>query len=68
VLVVAERHGRGESSGLEVGDTVAQLFRFADDGLCVRVEEYYDRDEAMSAAGLHGPVKSDSATRNKSNR
>jgi ketosteroid isomerase-like protein len=63
VVVVAERRGRGESSGLEVADVVFQVFHFGD-GLCRRVEEFYDRDEALTAAGAAGSVKSDSATRN----
>jgi uncharacterized protein len=63
VVVVAERRGRGESSGLEVADVVFQVFHFSD-GLCRRVEEFYDRDEALTAADAAGSVKSDSATRN----
>ena len=64
VVVVAERRGRGESSGLEVADTVFQVFRFGPDGLCARVEEFYDRAEALAAADVAGSVKSDSRTRN----
>jgi ketosteroid isomerase-like protein len=60
VVVVTERRGRGESSGLEVADSVVQVFSFGDDDLCYRVEEYYDRDLALAAAGIAGSVKSES--------
>jgi uncharacterized protein len=63
VVVVTERRGRGESSGLEVADTVVQVFRFGTAGLCERVDEFYDRDQALAAAGAAGPVKSDTGTR-----
>jgi uncharacterized protein len=64
VVVVTERRGRGESSGLEVADTIYQVFHFAGSGVCTRVEEFYDRAQALAAAGAAGSVKSDSATRN----
>src|SRR5262245_40601391 len=48
VVVIARRQGRGEHSGLEVSDRVIQVFDF-EDGICVRVHEYYDRDAALSA-------------------
>lgn len=48
VVVVARRQGRGEHSGLEISDRVIQVFDF-EDGTCVRVREYYDRDAALSA-------------------
>lgn len=46
VVVIARRSGRGEHSGLEVSDRVVQIFSFEGDK-CVRVREYYDRDEAF---------------------
>src|SRR4051794_27041243 len=48
VIVVAERQGRGEHSGLQVSDHVIQVFEFEGDQ-CVRVKEYYDRDTAFSS-------------------
>ena len=48
VVVVAQRQGRGEHSGLEVSDRVIQVFEFEDDK-CVRVKEYYDRDSALAS-------------------
>jgi ketosteroid isomerase-like protein len=51
VVVVARRQGRGKQSGLEVSDRVAQVFSF-EDGVCVRVEEFYDRAKALQAAGV----------------
>jgi uncharacterized protein len=65
VVVVAERRGRGESSGLEVADTIFQVFRFDGSDVCTRVEEFYDRAQALAAAGAVGSVKSESASRNK---
>jgi ketosteroid isomerase-like protein len=50
VLVVARRAGRGEHSGIEIADTVVQLFSFGEDGRCFRVREFYDRDQALEAA------------------
>jgi ketosteroid isomerase-like protein len=47
-VVVARRQGKGEHSGLEISDRVIQVFDF-EDGKCVRVHEYYDRDAALSA-------------------
>lgn len=46
VVAYARRKGRGEHSGLEVSDHVIQVFSFEGDK-CVRVREFYDRDEAM---------------------
>ena len=51
VVVMARRQGRGEQSGLEVSDRVAQVFTFEGD-VCMRVEEFYDRGEALRAAGV----------------
>jgi ketosteroid isomerase-like protein len=48
IVVVARRQGKGEHSGLEISDRVIQVFDF-EDGKCVRVHEYYDRDAALSA-------------------
>jgi ketosteroid isomerase-like protein len=48
VVVVARRQGKGEHSGLEISDRVIQVFDF-DDGICIRVREYYDRGAALSA-------------------
>ncbi len=48
VVVVARRQGKGEHSGLEISDRVIQVYDF-EDGVCVRVREYYDRSAALSA-------------------
>ena len=48
VVVIARRQGRGEHSGLQVSDRVIQVFDF-EDGKCVRVHEYYDRDAALNS-------------------
>jgi uncharacterized protein len=50
VLVVARRKGRGEHSGLEVSDQVIQVFTFEGEK-CVRVQEFYDRADALRAIG-----------------
>ncbi len=47
VVVIARRLGRGEQSGIDVEDTIIQVFSFGADGKCFRVREFYDRDEAM---------------------
>jgi ketosteroid isomerase-like protein len=43
--------GRGVVSGIQVEMEQAQVWTFRD-GKAVRVEEYFDRDEALRAAGL----------------
>jgi uncharacterized protein len=53
VVVIARRQGRGEHSGLQVSDRVIQVYDF-EDGKCVRVHEYYDRDAALSSVGTEG--------------
>jgi uncharacterized protein len=62
VVVTALRSGRGEHSGLEVSDRVVQVFTFAGDK-CVRVNEYYDRAEALRSVGANdAPGAADSTT------
>jgi len=51
VLVTVRYVGRGESSGLEIDQTVFSLFRFRD-GKVVSLRDYSTRDEALEAAGL----------------
>jgi ketosteroid isomerase-like protein len=51
VVVVTRRRGRGEQSGLQVSDTVVQVFTF-DGDTCVRVREFYDKQKALKAAGM----------------
>jgi len=46
VLVDAHRIAKGEQSGVEIEESVFQLFTFGSDGRCVRVQEFYDRDLA----------------------
>jgi len=50
VVVTALRSGRGEKSGLDVSDTVIQVFSFEGE-TCVRVRESYDKAEALRAIG-----------------
>ena len=50
VVVVARRSGRGEQSGVDIADTVVQVFSFGADDRCFRVREFYDRAEALEAA------------------
>lgn len=47
VVAVVRRSGRGEQSGIDVADTLAQVFSFGVDGKCFRVQEFADRDEAL---------------------
>jgi uncharacterized protein len=56
VVVTALRSGRGEHSGLEVSDQVVQIFTFAGEK-CVRVQEYYDRAEALRSVGAEGAAE-----------
>jgi ketosteroid isomerase-like protein len=51
VLLVADYHARGRTSGAEVRGTVIWLYRFRR-GKIARVEGYASRDEALKAAGL----------------
>ena len=61
VLVFARRQGRGEHSGLQVSDRVIQVFDF-EDGKCVRVHEYYDRDAALRSVQEKAAAVEDQAT------
>ena len=45
--------GRGTTSGAPVEMEQAQIWTFRE-GRVVRVEEYFDRTEALEAAGLSG--------------
>ncbi len=49
VVVIARRSGRGEQSGVDVADTIAQVFSFGPGGKCYRVREFADREEALRA-------------------
>jgi ketosteroid isomerase-like protein len=51
VLLVADHHARGRSSGVEVHTTVVWLYGFRD-GKIARVEGQASRAEALKAAGL----------------
>jgi ketosteroid isomerase-like protein len=53
VLAVVKRSGVGRQSGLEVSDTVCQVFFFDEDGKCSLVREFYDRKAAFVAAGIN---------------
>jgi ketosteroid isomerase-like protein len=50
VIATAQRSGVGEHSGLAVSDTVIQVFSF-DGDTCVRVQEFYDRADALRSVG-----------------
>lgn len=52
VVVIAHRWARNEITGLRIADKIAQVFSFDGDDKCVRVQEFYDRATAMTAAGL----------------
>jgi ketosteroid isomerase-like protein len=51
VLLVADHHARGRSSGVEVHGTVVWLYSFRR-GKIARVEAYATRGEALKAGGL----------------
>jgi ketosteroid isomerase-like protein len=51
VLVTARYVGRGESSGIELDQTFATLYRLRD-GKAVSMRDYLTRAEALEAAGL----------------
>jgi ketosteroid isomerase-like protein len=57
VVVFARRSGRGEHSGLDVSDHVAQVFTFEGEK-CVRVREFYDRGEALRSIGAEDLAES----------
>jgi ketosteroid isomerase-like protein len=50
VIAEAVRRGKGEHGGPEISDHVIQVFTFSGDK-CVRVQEFYDRDEALRWVG-----------------
>jgi ketosteroid isomerase-like protein len=51
--IVSRLHftGRGKGSGIDVDQRVYQVFEFRDNSI-VRIDEFYDRAEALEAAGL----------------
>ena len=51
VLVTVRYVGRGVSTGLEIDQTFASLYRFRD-GKTVSMRDYSTREEAIEAAGL----------------
>ena len=51
VLVTVRYVGRGESTGLEIDQTFASLYRLRD-GKTVSMRDYSTRAEALEAAGL----------------
>ncbi|MDX6586764.1 MAG: SnoaL-like domain [Solirubrobacterales bacterium] len=55
VLAVVKRSGVGRQSGLEVSDTVCQVYFFDEDGKCSLVREFYDRKAANAAVGITQP-------------
>jgi ketosteroid isomerase-like protein len=61
VVVVARRQGRGEHSGLQISDRVIQVFHFDENAKCIEVDEYYDRDAALSAVRGERPDQAERA-------
>jgi ketosteroid isomerase-like protein len=57
VVVMTRRTGRGEHSGVEIADTVVQVFTFRDDDKCIRVREFYDRAQALESIGLSAKAR-----------
>jgi ketosteroid isomerase-like protein len=53
VLVVATEVGRGAISGAEVRSTNYELLTIRD-GMILRIREFYEKDNALEAAGLRG--------------
>ena len=53
VVAVVRRLGIGSVSGVEVQERVLQVFTLRD-GKAIRCEEFYDRQQALEAAGLAG--------------
>jgi ketosteroid isomerase-like protein len=51
VLVLTRQSGRGKHSGVLLDRELGDLFTFRD-GKIVRLESYWNRDEAVRAAGL----------------
>jgi ketosteroid isomerase-like protein len=56
-LVMAKDRLTGTGSGVELAPVLWTQLATAKSGLCVRVDNYTDRDEALRAAGLSGTVK-----------
>ncbi len=53
VVVLGEIRGRGMASGAEVETPIAYVLELRD-GMVIRIEDYFDPDEALRAAGLSG--------------
>jgi ketosteroid isomerase-like protein len=51
LFVKTSTHARGAESGLEMTVDVFQAWTF-EDGKVIRIESFFDRDEALAAAGL----------------
>ena len=56
VLAVVRRLGIGNASGIEIQERVIQVFTF-EQGKAIRCEEFYDRRQALEAAGLADGTK-----------
>ena len=52
VVVIAHRWARNDITGLQISDKIAQVFSFNDEDKCVRVQEFYEREAALEAAGM----------------
>jgi ketosteroid isomerase-like protein len=52
IVVLMRMHCRGRGSGIEVEHPFAQLVTLGRHGLAVRVESFFDHQEALEAAGL----------------
>ncbi|HZO59618.1 MAG TPA: nuclear transport factor 2 family protein [Solirubrobacterales bacterium] len=53
MAVLANVPMRAQASGIQLTEAFALVFTF-EDGLVVRVQEYYDYDEALAAVGVPG--------------
>jgi ketosteroid isomerase-like protein len=51
VLALTKASGRGKTSGLEIGNTAAELFEIHD-GKVTRIVNYFDRGHALADLGL----------------
>jgi ketosteroid isomerase-like protein len=61
LVILANVPMRAQASGIELTEEFA-LVSTLEDGLIIRIEEYYDHNEALEAAGLPRPGSADRRT------
>jgi ketosteroid isomerase-like protein len=61
LVILANVPMRAQASGIELTEEFA-LVSTLEDGLIIRIEEYYDHTEALEAAGLPRPGSADRRT------